>query len=165
LECAANKEKSDYLHTNTPPYYLDNLLNGEGENLKCFRENIWSYYSMFSLTFTGGIVRQRNKLITYEPYASRIHGQNYHHNGTLLPKEGTKPRWAQLYIYNTENEVQNRIAALRSSNEKTPVNPTIVAGLQRILDENNVVAQSFRMARERFKNLDYHDYTLKLIVD
>ena len=120
---------------------------------------------MFSLTFTGGIVRQRNKLITYEPYVSRIHGQNYNHNGTLLPKEGTKPRWAQLYIYNTENEVQNRIAALRSSNEKTPVNPTIVAGLQSILDENNVVAQSFRMARERFKNLDYHDYTLKLIVD
>ena len=164
MECAANKEKSYYLHTN-PPYYLDNLLNGEGENLKCFRENIWSYYSMFSLTFTGGIVRQRNKLITYEPYVSRIHGQNYHHNGTLLPKEGTKPRWAQLYIYDTENEVQNRIDASRSNNGKTPINPTIVAGLQSMLDENNVLAQSFRIAKERFKNLDYHDYTLKLIVD
>jgi len=40
-----------------------------------------------------------------------------------------------------------------------------VAGLQSMLDENSVLAQSFRMARERFKNLDYHDYTLKLIAD
>uniref|UniRef100_A0A0A9B5H4 Helitron helicase-like domain-containing protein n=1 Tax=Arundo donax TaxID=35708 RepID=A0A0A9B5H4_ARUDO len=32
-----------------------------------------------------------------------------------------------------------------------------------MLDENNVLAQSFRMARDRFKNLDYHDYALKLI--
>jgi hypothetical protein len=28
-----------------------------------------------------------------------MHDQNYHHIGTLLPKEGRKPRWAQLYIY------------------------------------------------------------------
>ena len=65
----------------------------------------------------------------------------------------------------TENEVQNRIDAPRSSNGKTPVNRTIVAGLQSMLDENNILAQSFRMARERFENLDYHDYTLKLKAD
>jgi len=139
-------------------------LNGEGEDSKNFRENIRSYNSMFSFTSTGGVVdKEINK--DHGPYVFRMDGQNYHHIGTVLPKEGSKPRWAQLYIYDTKNKVQNKIEALRSSNGKTPIIPAIVAGLQSMLDENNVLAQSFRMARERFKNLDYHDYTLKLIAD
>ena len=125
-----------------PPNYLDNLLNGEGEDSKNFRENIRSYNSMFSFTSTGGVVdKEINK--GHGPYVFRMHGQNYHHIGTLLPEEGSKPCWAQLYIYDTENEVQNRIDAWRSSNGKTPVNRTIVAGLQSMLDENNILAQSF----------------------
>jgi hypothetical protein len=35
-----------------------------------------------------------------------MHGQNYHHIETLLLEEGNKPRWAQLYIYDTEHEIQ-----------------------------------------------------------
>jgi len=119
---------------------------------------------MFSFTSPGGIVdKEINK--GHGPYVFRMHGQNYHHIGTLLPEEGSKPRWAQLYIYDTENEVQNRISATRCGDGKTPLDPSIVSGLQSMLDENNVLAQSFRMAREQFKNLDYHDYTLKLIGD
>ncbi|KAJ1273706.1 hypothetical protein BS78_05G005300 [Paspalum vaginatum] len=147
-----------------PPQYLDNLLNGEGKDSKNFRENIRTYNSMFSFTSTGGIVdREINN--GHGPYVFRLHGQNYHHIGTLIPEEGSKPRWAQLYIYDTENEVQNRISASRSADGKSPLDPNIVAGLQSMLDNNNVLAQSFRMARERFKNLDFHDYALKLISD
>ncbi|XP_062186018.1 uncharacterized protein LOC133889557 [Phragmites australis] len=145
-----------------PPPYLENLLTGEGTVSKNFRENIRNYNSMFSFTSTGGVVdKEINK--GYGPYVFRMHGQNYHHIGTLLPEEGTKPRWAQLYIYDTDNEVENRISASRSGEGKTPIDPNIVASLQNMLDENNILAQSFRMARDRFKNLDYHDYTLKLI--
>jgi hypothetical protein len=32
-----------------------------------------------------------------------------------------------------------------------------------MLDDNNVFAKTFRMAWDRFKEDDYHDYTLKLI--
>ena len=75
-----------------PPQYLDNLLNGEGKDSKNFRENIRSYNSMFSFTSTGGIVdREINN--GHGPYVFRLHGQNYHHIGTLIPKEGSKPRW------------------------------------------------------------------------
>jgi hypothetical protein len=35
-----------------------------------------------------------------------MHGQNYHHIGTLLPQEGNQPRWAQLYIYDTEHDIE-----------------------------------------------------------
>jgi hypothetical protein len=147
-----------------PPPYLENLETGEGKNSKNFKENIRFYNSMFAFTSTGGIVdKEINK--GHGPYVFRMHGQNYHHIGTLLPEEGGKPRWAQLYIYDTDNEVQNRISATRCSKGKMPLDPNIMSGLQSMLDENNVLAQSFRMARERFKNLEYHDYTLKLIGD
>jgi len=84
---------------------------------------------MFSFTSPGGIVdKEINK--GHGPYVFRMHGQNYHHIGTLLPEEGSKPRWAQLYIYDTENEVQNRISATRCGDGKTPLDPSIVSGLQ-----------------------------------
>jgi hypothetical protein len=46
------------------------------------------------------------------PYVFCMHGQNYHHIGSLIPEEGNKPRWAQLYIYDTEHEVENRISVV-----------------------------------------------------
>ncbi|XP_076904247.1 uncharacterized protein LOC143559608 [Bidens hawaiensis] len=42
------------------------------------------------------------------PYTFRLSGENYHCLGSLLPLEGCKPQFSQLYIYDTENEVSNR---------------------------------------------------------
>lgn len=47
------------------------------------------------------------------PYTFLLHGQNYHLLGSLLPEEGTTPKFSQLYIYDTENEVRNRMRAVR----------------------------------------------------
>lgn len=47
------------------------------------------------------------------PPTVRIQGQNCHRIGSLLPPEGQKPKFAQLYIYDTENEVENRMDGLR----------------------------------------------------
>jgi hypothetical protein len=145
-----------------PPAYLERLLNGDDKVSKKFRENIRSYNSMFAFTSTGGIV---DKSINngHAPYVFRMHGQNYHHIGTLLPEEGTKPRWAQLYIYDTEHEVSNRISSAKCSGEQSSVAPKIVEGLKNMLDDNNVLAKTFRMARDRFKEEDFNDVTLKLI--
>ncbi|XLU27983.1 hypothetical protein S245_064049, partial [Arachis hypogaea] len=41
-----------------------------------------------------------------------LHGQNYHLMGSLLPSNGGIAKFAQLYIYDTQNEIQNRIAAV-----------------------------------------------------
>ena len=113
-----------------PPPYLAGLLTGEGSDATNFRENIRSYNSMFSFTSMGGIVdKEINK--GKGPYVFRLHGQNYHHIGTLLPEEGNKPRFAQLYIYQTENEVQNRIDASRCNDNKSTVDPAIVKELQK----------------------------------
>ena len=39
-----------------------------------------------------------------------LSGQNYHHIGSLLPDKGSSPKFAQLYIYDTENETTNRVS-------------------------------------------------------
>ena len=42
-----------------------------------------------------------------------LHGENYHLMGSLTPPEGGYAKFGQLYIVDTENEVQNRSNALR----------------------------------------------------
>jgi len=46
------------------------------------------------------------------PPTIRIQGQPCHRIGSLLPMSGNKTKFAQLYIYDTDNEVQNRINAI-----------------------------------------------------
>jgi hypothetical protein len=133
-----------------------------GYEIEKLQKNIWSYNSMFTFTSIGGIVdKDINK--GHGPYIFRMHGQNYHHIGTLLTEEGNQPCWAQLYIYDTEHEIENRINVSKSDGENSSIDQTIVAGLKKMLDQHNVLAKTFRMVRDRFKEDDYHDYTLKLI--
>lgn len=145
-----------------PPPYLRNLLRSEGQDSVNFKENIRSYNSMFSFTSMGGVVDKEINT-SKGPYVFRLHGQNYHHIGTLLPEGTDKPRFAQLYIYNTENEVDNRISASRCNDSKSTVDPNIVKELKVMLDDNNILAKTFRMARDRFQEGDYHDYTLRIL--
>jgi len=43
----------------------------------------------------------------------RVHGQSCHRICSFLPPLGKQPKFAQLYIYDTDNEIHNRIQSLR----------------------------------------------------
>ncbi|XP_074328238.1 uncharacterized protein LOC141666143 [Apium graveolens] len=43
------------------------------------------------------------------PYVYRLNGQNYHVFGYLIPNDNETPKFCQLYIYDTINEVDNRL--------------------------------------------------------
>lgn len=97
---------------NDPPQTLQQLLHGDNDKSKHFRDNIRSYNSMFSFTSIGAkIDTSINK--GKSPPIIKMQGQNYHLMGSLLPADGEPPKFAQLYIYDTENEVTNRINAVR----------------------------------------------------
>jgi endo-1,4-beta-D-glucanase Y len=68
-----------------------------------------------------------------------------------------------LCYNDTEHEIQNRIEASKNGGEDSSIDPIIVAGLQKMLDEHNVLAKTLRMAQDKFKEDDYHEYTLKLV--
>ncbi|XP_056698148.1 uncharacterized protein [Spinacia oleracea] len=97
------------------------------------------------------------------PYVFRLNGQNHHKIGSLLPPEGQQPRFTQLYIYDTQNEVSNRINSLGSVGEKPELDPEIVAGLSKMFDEHNELAKVFRMARERFHESELQPVKIRLI--
>jgi len=39
-----------------------------------------------------------------------LNGQNYHRIGSLLLESGNTPMFAQLYLYDTENEVKSIVS-------------------------------------------------------
>jgi len=94
-----------------PPSYVE-LFLGRDKKSKYFLNNSRRLNSMFSFTSMGGkIDKSINK--GKGPNIFRLSGQNYHLIGSLLPEEGSTPKFAQLYIYDTENEVSNRQGVVR----------------------------------------------------
>jgi hypothetical protein len=79
------------------------------------------------------------------PYVSKINGLVYHRIGSLLPRENEHPKFARLYIYDTEREVSNRITALTCDKL---LDVDIINSLMHMLDEHNPLVQQFRMARD-----------------
>ncbi|XP_012850977.1 PREDICTED: uncharacterized protein LOC105970691 [Erythranthe guttata] len=97
------------------------------------------------------------------PYTFLLHGQNYHLMGTLLPDEGSRPKFAQLYTFDTENEVKNRMDAVRSGDSSSELDPEIVYTLKDMVDSSNVLAQSYRATRDRLSQTGMEDVKLRLI--
>lgn len=95
-----------------PPLLLQELIYKNDRKSCHFLKNIRSYNNMFSFTSMGANI-DRSLNTGSSPPVFRIYGQNYHKIGTLVPPEGSPPQFAQLYIYDTENEVSNRMMAVR----------------------------------------------------
>ena len=96
-----------------PPQYLKELMfNVNTDEGKHFRDNIRNYNMMFSFTSMGGKIDKSINSGSAPP-VFRLNGQNHHLIGSLLPVEGALPKFAQLYVHDTSNEVANRIKAVR----------------------------------------------------
>jgi hypothetical protein len=98
-----------------PPPILQHLLFGrDNEDSQNYQNNVRIYNSMFAFTSPG---MQTDSHINKGkgPPTLRIQGQIHHRIGDLLPPEGQKPKFAQLYIYDTENEIKNRMHTFRYS--------------------------------------------------
>lgn len=97
-----------------PPYKprpepLSTLARFDGDHTsKKFIKNIRQYNCLFAFTSMGA---QIDKSVNNGrgPPLFKICGQVYHRVGSLLPPDGSPPKFIQLYIYDTANEVQNRI--------------------------------------------------------
>jgi len=63
------------------------------------------------------------------PYTFRISGANYQQIESLITPEGHAPRFAQLYIYDTQHESRNRINAFRRGSSLNRVNSSTIENL------------------------------------
>jgi hypothetical protein len=147
-----------------PPQFLARLLDYKGDSLsKHFLQKIRQYNSMFAFTSMGGnIDRKINQ--GEGPYVFRINGQIHHRIGSLLPKPDQVPKFAQLYIFDTKNEIENRIRALSNEDlEDNDIKPDIVHELKKMLDEHNPLAKTFRHARDLFEQHKGIDISICII--
>jgi len=94
-----------------PPATLERLMSKSTPMSKKFMKNIRMYNNMFAFTSMGGKV-DHSVNNGQAPYVFRISGQNMHYMGSLLPMPEKQPRFSQMYIYDTENELSNRISSV-----------------------------------------------------
>lgn len=147
---------------NSPPPVLQELLfRSESPQSKNFQQNIRAYNMMFAFT-SPGINIDKSFNNGQGPPNIRVQGQSCHRIGSLLPLPGDPPKFAQLYIYDTQNEVKNRMQTIRGQNN---IDAAIVSDLSIMLDQHNTHAKSFRMARQRLLEEDVQHVKLQLISD
>lgn len=156
--------KIDLPRIRNPPEPLATLLNFNGDaRSKRFLRQIRSYNSMFAFASMGATV---DKTINTgnAPYVFKINSVVHHKIGSLLPSRGKQPKFAQLYIYDPENETENRMNIFQhddSTGERA--DPSIVRALSDMLDSENMLVQTFRYARERLAEHGNQTLTLRLM--
>ena len=145
------------------PEVLNSLLNYNGGSLSTFfRKNIRTFNSMFAFTSFGANIELSTK-DSHGPYVFKISGQIHHLMGSLLPTDDERPRFAQLYIYDTENEVENKMSSFIFDETSKDLSQSIVQLLIEMLNQTNKLVKSFRMVKDRFKLPEIPSMKLRLI--
>ncbi|KAF8100728.1 hypothetical protein N665_0218s0066 [Sinapis alba] len=125
---------------------------------------------VFSFTSLGGKV-ERSVQAGLGPSMFQLKGENYHLMGSLQPKQGKDAKFSQLYIVDTENEVDNRANCLSSGKDnfttkkKDKLKPEIIEILMKMLDEVNPYVKQFRSAKDRFKTDPDDAFHMRIVSD
>ncbi|GJZ40062.1 reverse transcriptase domain-containing protein, partial [Tanacetum coccineum] len=108
----------------TPPP-LKTLLDYNDPTTSRFKDHMRVYNGMFYFTSFGANI-DHSINTGRGPYTFRINGQSYHRIGSLLSVDGVQPRYAQLYFFDTENEIRNRMSAFVNNKTRHTVDQSIV---------------------------------------
>nr|KAJ0186702.1 hypothetical protein LSAT_V11C900477310 [Lactuca sativa] len=149
------------------PSSYQNLYRSVDSKSKHFMKNIRRYNSMFSFTSMGGKVDSSINRGN-APYIFKLSGQDYHSIGSLLPTPGSRPKFCQLYIYDTENEISNRSTTFGGPTSDSTLTSTsydlqIIEFLKVMLDSNNALVKSYRMVRDTLHENPCANLKLRLI--
>lgn len=142
-----------------PPEILKKLLN-DSQN---YQKNIRLLNSLFAFTLMGAKLDHKVMYQGGGPFTYRIQGQNCHRIGSLLPKNGEMPRYLQLYIFDTANEKNNRLAAVNLTSRDSDVDQTIIDDLMIMVDTHNNLAKVFRKARDIYEEENTQEFSIRLI--
>ncbi|CAF2098071.1 unnamed protein product [Brassica napus] len=147
-----------------PPMELMTLLCKGDELSKHYREFIRAYNMMFSFTSLGGKI-DHSINNGRGPFVFRMSGENYHRIGDIVPEPGQAPKFSQLYIIDTLNEIKNRLDAYAGSDRAAAkkLREPLVLLLKNMLDQCNPHVKAFRSARDRFDVEGSTGYRMRLI--
>lgn len=120
---------------------IQNLLTGNDENSKNFRERIRSYNSSFAMISTNAKLHPN---VGHGPYMYKIHDSIYHSLGTLHPQANETEQYAQVYIFDVNRANRKRMENPANSSCTLDVLDTIANHLEQV----NPHVQIYRTIRE-----------------
>lgn len=139
-------------------YTLSEKTNRNAE-AKEFRENIRNYNNAFAFSSLGvkidSSVYGTNGVFTF-----RIQGELCHRISSLLPRIGEQPKFAQLYVYDSNPQYQ---AQMRVRHQHNNINLNTVLQLQSMIDQNNPYVAIYRTAKERLDSENHISLCLKTV--
>lgn len=121
------------------PDLISSLLKGSDEKSIEFRSNIRAYNSALGFTSLGCNLDQSVANLRGGSYCFRIHGTIYHRIGSLNPSEGETPKFAQIYIHDSSNELRNR------HSHNSFLNIDTLRELQTLMHEINPYVHDFKV--------------------
>ncbi|KAK9055983.1 hypothetical protein SSX86_027070 [Deinandra increscens subsp. villosa] len=127
---------------------------------RTFLSSIRGYNSMFAMTSFGAKVDDTVNEGS-GPYVFKVSGQVCHRLGSLCPTGPEKPRFLQLYIYDTMNEVSNRLSAM-SKKGPADFDGRIIQILIDTLNRHNELIKLFRTARDVCQGSNVNDFGVRL---
>ncbi|KAG6474439.1 hypothetical protein ZIOFF_068374 [Zingiber officinale] len=125
------------------PVELQSLFAMENEEGRHFRQYVRAYNHVFAFTSMGVHIDETLASSANGIYTFRTQGNIYHSIGSLLPSDNNRPRYMQMWIVGTDNEVNNRLL------ENQGLRRELLIKIQHILDQYNPFVHIFRQIGRR----------------
>ncbi|XP_071741764.1 uncharacterized protein [Rutidosis leptorrhynchoides] len=138
-----------------PPLLLKQLLDSRD-----FTDNIRAYNQMFSMTSYGEKIDDTIN-DGRSPYVFKVSGQIYHWIGSMCPQQGVPPRFLQLYIYDNDHEVENRMSHF-GGQDSNRLCSSVVSQLIELLDTHKELVKLFRTARDKCRDSKVPTFCVRL---
>ena len=139
-----------------PPIPLCNLLDDISVKGMQFKKYIRAYNSILAFASLGASI---DETVTDQGrYSFKIQGSVYHRIGSLLPNDQCAPKFAQIYFYDTDHELENRMNLFPSLDKDT------LNELQIMMHEHNKFYKQFKSLLDREHNDLEKISDLKLII-
>ena len=129
------------------PRELLGLLTSQDPLGRSFRLHIRNYNSALAMTSVGRTVNHSINQGGGGPYTFVLQGQLSHQAGSLLPPEGEPPRYAQLYIYDTDVALDHRMQHPANAQLDRPTLATLQDMLYRVHSGVQLYKQAYELTR------------------
>ncbi|XP_052625048.1 uncharacterized protein LOC111889939 [Lactuca sativa] len=94
------------------------------------------------------------------PYVFKVSGQIYHWIGSFYPQDIHQPRFLQLYMCDTENEIANRLRSFHDG--EVLLSAEVVESLSHMLRTHNEYVRTFKTAKEIAQSMNLDSYGVRL---
>jgi hypothetical protein len=141
---------------NPTPVEIKSFLKSDTDIAKNFRKNIRAYNGAFCFTSFGAEL-DRDLLARGGVYTFRIHGAVYHRIGSLLPVVDARPKYSQVYVYDTDNEL-----SYRQYSDKTK--PETLLALQQVIHQVNPFIARFKSMVEFLRTSENVSDNIRMVL-